>query len=124
MAEYLWNQIGGEDWHAESAGSNPAGYVHPLAITAMKEIGQDLSAAQSKHVDQFVNQPIDLVVTVCDAAKESCPVLPNVTETLHWPFLDPADATGSDAEKLAVFCLIRDQIRDKIANYLATNNRA
>ena len=120
MAEYLWNQIGGKDWHADSAGSHPAGYVHPLAITAMKEIGQDLSEAESKHVDDFINQPIDLAVTVCDSAKESCPILPNVKETLHWPFCDPADATGSDAEKLVVFRKLRDQIRDRIDEYLTT----
>ena len=122
MAEYLWNQISDGTWQAESAGSNPAGYVHPLAIVAMNELGQDLAGASSKHVDQFVNQPIDLAVTVCDSAKESCPVLPHVKETLHWPFQDPADATGSDAEKLQVFRTVRDQIRERIEAYLATSS--
>ncbi len=120
MAEYLWNQIGGGAWQAESAGSNPAGYVHPLAVTAMNELGHDLTGASSKHVDQFIDQPIDLAVTVCDSAKESCPVLPRVTETLHWPFEDPADATGSEAEKLQVFRHVRDQIRERIQRYLVT----
>ncbi len=119
MAEYLWNEIGQGEWHAFSAGSKPAGYVHPLAIEAMSELGQDLSAAQSKHVDQFVDQSFDLAVTVCDSAKESCPTLPGVKETLHWPFFDPADTTGTDEEKLAVFRDVRDQIGAKIRGYLA-----
>lgn len=118
MAEYLWNQISRDTWQAESAGSNPAGYVHPLAIQVMKELGLDLADANSKHIDQFVDQPIDLVVTVCDSAKESCPVLPHVKQTLHWPFEDPADATGSEAEKLDCFRKIRDQIRQRIEGYL------
>ena len=118
MAEYLWNQIGQGAWQAESAGSNPAGYVHPLAIKAMSEIGLDLSGATSKHVDQFVEQPIDLAVTVCDSAKESCPVLPYVKETLHWPFEDPADATGSEEEQLELFRKVRDQIRERIEAYV------
>ncbi len=118
MAEYLWNQLGEGQWQAESAGSKPAGYVHPLAIEAMKELGEDLSSAESKHVDQFVDQSIDLVITVCDSAKENCPVLPGVQQTLHWPFYDPADAEGSDEEKLAVFRQVRDQIRDRIETYL------
>lgn len=118
MAEYLWNQISPDSWQAESAGSNPAGYVHPLAIQVMKELGLDLADATSKHVDQFVDQPIDLVVTVCDSAKESCPVLPHVKQTLHWPFEDPADATGSEAEQLECFRKIRDQIRERIEGYL------
>lgn len=118
MAEYLWNEISDGSWRAESAGSNPAGYVHPLAIAAMDELGQDLTGATSKHVDQFIDQPIDLSVTVCDSAKESCPVLPHVHETLHWPFEDPADATGSDEEKLEVFRSVRNQIRQRIKEYL------
>ena len=119
MAEFLWNHLGQGAWVAESAGSNPAGYVHPLAITAMKELDQDLSNATSKHVDQFLDQPIDLVVTVCDAAKESCPTLPRVAETLHWPFFDPADAKGSEQEQMQVFREVRDEIRTRIEHYLA-----
>ena len=118
MAEYLWNEIGQGEWKAFSAGSKPAGYVHPLAIEAMSELGQDLSAAQSKHVDQFVDQSIDLAVTVCDSAKESCPAMPGVKETLHWPFFDPADATGTEEQKSAVFREVRDQIRAKITEYV------
>lgn len=120
MAEWLWNALGDGKWQADSAGSNPAGYVHPLAIEAMKDLGEDLSSARSKHVDEFADQPIDLVVTVCDNAAEACPTFPNAKETLHWPFEDPADATGSDEEKMVVFRRIRDQIKDKIAGYVAS----
>jgi arsenate reductase len=118
MAEYLWNEIGAGRWQAHSAGSNPAGYVHPLAIEAMRELGQDLAGAESDHVDRFVGESIDLVVTVCDSAKEACPALPGVKQTLHWPFNDPAEATGTDDEKLVVFREVRDQIRKRIADYL------
>ena len=118
MAEALWNGLGEGHWKAESAGSRPAGYVHPLAIEAMREIGHDLSGAESKHVDQFLSERIDLVVTVCDSAQQACPTLP-ASETLHWPFPDPADAEGTDEERLAVFRDVRDQIKRKIESYLA-----
>jgi len=123
MAEYLWNQLGEGAWLAASAGSNPAGYVHPFAVAVMKEQGQEMAAATSKHVDQFVNEPIDLVVTVCDGAKESCPVLPQAAESLHWPFFDPAEATGSDEEKMEVFRKVRDEIRSRIAHFLTETDQ-
>src|SRR5688572_5772050 len=99
MAEYLWNDLSRGEWEAVSAGSNPAGYVHPLAIEAMQELGISLAGAKSKHLDQFSKKPFDLVVTVCDNAKESCPVFPGAIKMLHWPFRDPAHATGTDEEK-------------------------
>jgi arsenate reductase len=118
MAEALWNQLGSGTWESASAGSNPAGYVHPLAVTALSELGIEIGNARSKHLDEFREQPFDVVVTVCDSAKESCPVFPHATQTLHWPFSDPADAKGTEAEQLKVFRTVRDQIRDKIASYL------
>ncbi|MBA3314429.1 MAG: arsenate reductase ArsC [Planctomycetota bacterium] len=118
MAECLWNDLSGGEWEAVSAGSNPAGYVHPLAVKAMGELGSDLSSAESKHLDRFVNEPFDLVVTVCDNARESCSVFPGATKTLHWPFRDPAHATGTDDEKMTVFRSVRDEIRDRIASFL------
>ena len=118
MAQWLWNSLGQGDWHAESAGSNPAGYVHPLAITAMNELGHDLSGAASKHAQQFAREPFDVVVTVCDSAQEDCPVFTGAKEMLHWPFFDPADAEGTDEEKLVVFRQVRDQIANKIKSYL------
>ena len=120
MAEALWNDLGQGEWEAHSAGSNPAGYVHPLAVEAMKECGVDLSQARSKHLREFQDRPLDLVVTVCDNAKESCPVFPGATQVLHWPFPDPAHAEGTDDEKMVVFREVRDQIRKRIASYLKT----
>ena len=118
MAEALWNEFGEDEWDAVSAGSNPAGYVHPLAIRAMDEMGLDISEHRSKHLDEFRREPFDLVVTVCDSAREACPVFPGAKQTLHWPFEDPAEATGTDEEKLPVFRSVRDQIRARIADYL------
>jgi arsenate reductase len=118
MAQVIWQQLGQGDWNAESAGSRPAGYVHPLALKALEEIGLDISGLHSKSVDQFSGQEFDLAVTVCDHAKEACPVLPGVETTLHWPFEDPANATGSDEEKMDCFRRVRDQIRQRIKEYL------
>jgi arsenate reductase (thioredoxin) len=118
MAEALWEQLGEGDWEAESAGSNPSGYVHPMAIRAMRELDIDLSRNVSKALDQFLEREFDLVVTVCDNAKESCPVFPGAKEMRHWPFDDPADATGTDAEKMEVFRRVRDEIQARIRDYL------
>ncbi len=122
MAEDLWELLGEGKWESESAGSKPSGYVHPLAIEAMKELGRDLSSHQSKSLDQFQDQPFDLVVTVCDNAKEACPVFTGAKQTLHWPFDDPADATGSDDEKMVMFRRVRGEIKEKIQNYLRSNS--
>jgi arsenate reductase (thioredoxin) len=122
MAEALWKSLGQGNWQADSAGSKPSGYVHPLAIQAMQELEIDISANKSKSLDQFRDQSFDLVVTVCDNAKESCPVFPGAKQTLHWPFDDPADATGKDEEQKNVFRRVRDEIRDKIQSFLSTND--
>ena len=120
MAEALFRKLGKGDWESFSAGSRPAGYVHPLAIEAMKELGVDISENQSKHAGEFLGQPFDLVVTVCDGAKESCPTLPRARTTDHWPFEDPAGAEGTDEEKLRVFRRIRDEISARIKKFLAS----
>ncbi|UUO06898.1 arsenate reductase ArsC [Blastopirellula sp. J2-11] len=120
MAEALFETLSEGAWQSESAGSKPSGYVHPLAIRAMSELGVDISSHESKHVDQFADQPFDLVVTVCDNAKEACPVFPGAKQTLHWPFDDPADATGDDEEKMLMFRRVRDEIKTKILGYLPT----
>lgn len=118
MAEALWEKLGEGQWEAASAGSKPAGYVHSLAVRAMEELDMDISAYESKSLEPFRDQKFDLVVTVCDNAKESCPVFPGAAQTLHWPFADPADATGTDEEKMAVFRRVRDEIKTAIADYL------
>ncbi len=118
MAEALWNNIGAGEWQAFSAGSKPAGYVHPMAMDAMEEIGLDIRSNRSQHVDEFQNETFDIVVTVCDNAREACPVFPGAGETLHWPFDDPAYATGSDEEKQREFARVRDEIAERIRDFL------
>jgi len=118
MAEALWNHLGEGAWQAVSAGSKPAGYVHPLGVEAMGELGIDLATHRSKHLNEFNHQSFDLVVTVCDNAKESCPVFPGAKQLRHWPFPDPADATGSEEERLVVFRDVRDQIWHRISTFL------
>lgn len=101
-----------------SAGTNPAVRVHPKAVAAMKEAGIDLSGAYPKNVDQFADQPFDYVITVCDHAKESCPVFTgNVKHRLHIGFDDPAEATGTEEEVMAVFRRVRDEIRRRFREW-------
>lgn len=121
MAEALWESLGAGRWESASAGSRPSGYVHPLAVLAMQELDLDISAHVSKSLEEFRDQEFDLVVTVCDNAKDSCPVFPGARETLHWPFDDPADATGDVDEQLMVFRRVRDEIREKIRQYLESS---
>ena len=117
MAAGLWKHLGGKEWDACSAGSEPAGYVHPLAIAARAEIGLDISGYKSKHMNTFVDQPFDLIVTVCDQAQKACPTWPG-KETLHWPLEDPATVNGDDEARQAAFRGIRAQIADQIRAYL------
>ena len=119
MAEALINHELGDSWHADSAGTEPSGYVHPLAIAAMAELGIDLSAARSKSVEEFRDVPFDVVITVCDDAFETCPLWLGGGMVTHIGFEDPAKATGSDAEKMAVFRRIRDEIQTHVVGYLA-----
>lgn len=118
LAEGLWRKLGNGEWQSYSAGSSPAGYVHPMAVEVAGEVDVDLTQSHSKHVREFVTEPFDLVVTVCDGARESCPTLPGANEVLHWPFEDPARAEGSDDEKREVFRRVRDEITSRIESYL------
>lgn len=121
MAERLFPLLSNGVWQAVSAGSNPSGYVHPKAIEVMAELGVDLSDGVSEHVDLYRDRRFDLVVTVCDNAAESCPVFPGDTPVVHWPFEDPADATGTDEEITDCFRKIRDQISARIKRFLETD---
>lgn len=120
MAEGLVNYFRDDEWEAYSAGTKPAGYVHPLAIQAMAELGIDISQNRSKSADEFRYVGPDLVVTVCDDAAEDCPVWLGQGKVAHISFPDPAKATGSEAERLAVFRAVRDDIRQRVLDYLAT----
>src|SRR5437868_2181547 len=118
MTEGLLGSLGGRSLEVFSAGSKPAGNVHPLAIAAMEEAGIDISKHISKHVDQFAGDKFDYVITVCDNAREACPNFPNARQQLHWSFDDPAQATGNDEQKLRVFRRVRDEIRHRIRRFL------
>ena len=110
LAEGLLRKFAGDLLEVASAGSKPAGYVHPLAIEVMREIGVDIRQHTSKHMNEFLNRQVETVITVCGNADQACPLFPGQVNRHHWPFDDPAHATGTDAEKLAVFRRVRDQI--------------
>ena len=112
MAEGWVNHEFAGTWEARSAGTKPAAGVHPLAVRAMAEVGVDISGGQPQIVDTYLNDSWDLVVTVCDSARESCPVFPRPVETIHISFPDPAEATGSEDEVMEVFRKVRDLISD------------
>ncbi len=114
MAEGWINHLLGTGWQAHSAGTAPASGVHPLAVRAMAEVGVDISGAKPEHVGAYLDQPWDLVVTVCDSAKEACPVFPRRVPMLHLSFFDPAGAEGTDEDKMTVFRRVRDEIRDRL----------
>ncbi len=110
LAEGLLRAAAGDLFTVASAGSKPAGYVHPLAIEVMKEIGIDISAHHSKHMNEFLTQKVETVITVCGNADQACPVYPGQVNRHHWPFADPAHATGTEEEKLKMFRRVRDEI--------------
>jgi arsenate reductase len=119
LAEGILRAAGGDSLNVQSAGSKPAGYVHPLAIQVMKEIGIDISAHHSKHMNEFLQQPVETVITVCGNADQACPVFPFQLNRHHWGFFDPAHATGTEEEKLAVFRRVRDEIKMVFEAYAA-----
>jgi len=119
LAEGILRRALGEGFRVESAGSNPAGYVHPLGIKAMAEIGIDISGHHSKHLDEFLTDEVVTVITVCGNADQACPVFPGQMNRNHWPFDDPAHATGSEDEQMAVFRRVRDEITRVFGAYAA-----
>ena len=124
LAEGILRAAAGESFRVASAGSKPAGHVHPLAIRAMQEIGIDISGHRSKHLTEFLDQPVETVITVCGNADQVCPTFPGQVNRHHWPFDDPAHATGSEEEQLAVFRRVRDEIRRVFEAYAAGRSDA
>ena len=116
MAEGLLRHYAGDRFEVESAGTKP-GYVRPEAIAVMREIGIDISWHRSKHVDDFRDELFDYVLTVCDNARETCPIFPGQTNRIHQNFEDPAAVQGSEKERLAAFRRVRDQIRDYLREF-------
>ncbi len=120
MAEAIVQHELGETWEAFSAGTRPAGFVHPLALAALAEIGIS-HTGRSKPADEFRTMDFDLVVTVCDSAAEECPVWLGVGKRLHIGFPDPAKATGSEAERMIAFRAVRDDIRRQVVAALRSS---
>jgi len=116
MAEGLMRAFHGEMVDVVSAGSRPAGWVHPLAIGALAEIGIDISNAQSKSADQFLDQKFDVVITVCDSAAQDCPLWPGAARIEHWPIEDPTFGVGSGAER---FAATRDELTRRIEELMS-----
>jgi len=119
LAEGILQRALGDGFRVVSAGSNPAGYVHPLGIKAMAEIGIDISGHTSKHLNEFLEDQVETVITVCGNADQACPTFPGQCNRHHWPFDDPAHATGTEEEQLAVFRRVRDEIRAVFGAYAA-----
>lgn len=119
LAEGILRAVAGDILEVHSAGSKPAGYVHPAAIQVMKEIGIDISGHRSKHMNDFLRQPVETVITVCGNADQACPMFPGQLNRHHWGFYDPAHATGTEEEKLVVFRRVRDDIKMVFEAYAA-----
>ncbi|MFA7343476.1 MAG: arsenate reductase ArsC [Terrimicrobiaceae bacterium] len=119
MAEGVLRAAAGDLLDVRSAGSKPAGHVHPKAVEVMREIGIDISGHTSKHMDGFLGGKVDIVVTVCGNADQACPVFPGQVKRYHWGFDDPAHADGTEQEILAAFRKVRDSIRLVFEAYAA-----
>ena len=117
IAEGFLRAAAGDVLNVQSAGGKPAGYVHPLAIKVMQEVGIDISQHRSKHVAEFDGQPFDYVITVCDDANATCPAFPAGTRRLHWSFPDPARVEGTLAERLDAFRRVCDSLRSRLTEF-------
>ena len=109
--------LAGERFEVHSAGTRPQG-VNPRAVDAMRELGIDIGAQSSDHVDSYLGTGVDTVITVCDQAAEHCPTFPERIRRIHWSFDDPARATGTEGERMEVFRRVRDEIRDTLRSWL------
>ena len=117
MAEGILREVAGNVLNVQSAGSDPAGFVHPLAILTLAEIGIDISRHTSKHMNEFLDCDIETVITVCNNADQVCPSFPGQSNRHHWPFPDPAKAKGAEGEIRKVFGQVRDDIRRVFTDY-------
>jgi arsenate reductase len=117
MAEGLLREDGGKFFVVESAGVEPSS-VRPAAIDVMREIGIDISGHRSKSVDEFIGQPFDYVITVCDNAKQNCPIFPAATRLIHWSIEDPAAVSGSEQARVEAFRTARDELRKRLETFI------
>lgn len=123
MAEGLLRHLAGDQYDVASAGTEPVG-LNPGAVDSMREIGIDISRHRSKRIDEFAGGHFDFVITVCDRAKETCPVFPKASTLLHWSFEDPAGATGTLEERRALFRRVRNEITDEVRHFIRTQRSA
>lgn len=117
MAEGFLRHFAGDRFDVASAGTRPS-VLNPGAVDAMREVSIDIAQHRSKSVEEFAGQRFDHVITVCDRARESCPIFPGATRLDHWSFDDPAEATGTSEERLAIFRRVRDEIAARIQRFL------
>jgi arsenate reductase len=117
MAEGWLRHYAGDRAQGFSAGTRPAG-LNPMAVAVMRERGVDISGHRSKHVNDLIKEDFLFVITVCDSARETCPVFPGVLYQLHWSFEDPAAASGTEEEKLEVFRKVRDEIAERVREFV------
>ena len=117
MAEAFLRKAAGDTLRVASAGSKPSGYVHPLSIEAMKEIDIDISDARSKSLEEFLEQDVETVITVCGNADEACPSFPGQVRRYHWGFEDPAHASGDEEGQMHIFRRVRDEIEQVFSAY-------
>ena len=123
MAEALLRRHGGDVFEVHSAGTEPKG-INPLTLRTLETAGIDASWARSKSVTEFLGQQFDFVITVCDQARQSCPVFPGVHETLHWGYEDPAAAAGTDEERLAVFRRVFIGLGERVQQFIPLARKA
>lgn len=117
MAEGLLRELAGNEFDTASAGTNPT-QMNPTAVRVMAEAAIDITGQHSKSVDEMIGRRFDYVITVCDRARDACPIFPGDAKQIHWSFEDPADATGTVEERLSVFRRVRDEIADRIREFL------
>jgi len=123
MAEAMLRSLGGEDFEVYSAGTEPS-ELHPTTIRVMEELGADLSGHRSKHLEEFLGQTFDYVITVCDRARDNCPTFPGDSERIHWSFEDPAAVADDEPERqLAVFRRVRNEISERLRTWVAVQRK-
>jgi arsenate reductase len=122
MAEGLLRSLGGADFEVFSAGTDPKG-LNPLAVEVMREANIDISRQESKSLERYLGQQFDYIITVCDRARDNCPTFPGDNERIHWGYDDPAAATGSHTEQLAVFRRIRNEIGERLRLWAAVQRK-
>jgi arsenate reductase len=118
MAEGFLREYGGSEFEPASAGVDPT-RINPLAVRVMAEAAVDISQQYSKSVDEMTGQRFDYVITVCDHAREVCPIFPGAVQTLHWSIADPAEAVGAEEERLEVFRRVRDEISERVREFIS-----